>query len=83
MAEEPANGILTRIPGQYIGASLNTLPAAAAATVDTMQTEIHVPDIGLVRFTARRSRGRHGKTLHVFWTATRAELVDGLHDAVG
>lgn len=67
-----SENILLRVPGQYIGAALNTLPKAESATLDIMEATIEVPCIGTVRVTAKRFKSKHGKTLMYFWSAEKA-----------
>ena len=63
--------ILSRVPGQYLAAALQTLPKAETAAVDTMEATIDVPGIGAVRVTAKRMKAKRGKVSHYSWTLRR------------
>lgn len=67
--------ILPRVPGQYLAAALQTLPAAETARVDTMEASIEVPGIGTVRVTGKRMKATRGKMSHYFWTPMKAVAV--------
>lgn len=70
------NGILPRVPGEYVGAAINTLPAPTSTSDAVMETEIDVPGIGRVRFTAKRNESNRGRSRNYFWTATKAVIVE-------
>lgn len=70
------NGILARIPGQYVADALKTLPSPEDSLDDLLETEIDVPDIGRVRFVAERNHSKRGKFVYYFWSAKRATLVE-------
>jgi hypothetical protein len=67
-----SENILARIPGEYVADALQTLPNAATATEEFMQAFVHVPRIGRVRITAKRSKHTRGRSTHYFWTAESA-----------
>lgn len=75
------NGILSRIPGQYISRALRTLPNAETATDEQMEATIDVPGIGAVRITAKRFRHKKGKAVMYFWTAERATAANDASSA--
>jgi hypothetical protein len=68
------NGILSKIPGQYVAVANQILPKAETAQDDTMQAVVEVPGFGHVRLTFKRLRHKRGKSVHYFWCANRAEL---------
>ena len=70
------DNILFRVPGQYIGAALNTLPNAETAMQDPMEALIDVPGIGPVRVTAKRLKSKRGRSISYFWTVDKAVAVD-------
>ena len=67
------NGILSSIPGAYVGAALKTL--SESSSDECQATVIDVPDLGPIRFTCQRHVARRGKSVHRFWVAIKAELV--------
>lgn len=71
------NGILAKIPGEHIGAALQTLPDPASAKSETLEVERDVPGIGRVRFTAVLYKSKHGKSVIYFWGASKAVLIEG------
>src|SRR5215211_3341013 len=73
---DDGNGILSKIPSQYVAAANQILPKAETAVQDSMEAVREVPGFGNVRFTFKRLRHKRGKSVHYFWCATRAELVD-------
>ncbi len=69
------NGILPRIPGQYVAEAINQLPPAASTRDTLLRTELDVPGVGRVLFTPVRNATKHRKTTHWIWSVTSAELV--------
>lgn len=70
-----ANGILGRIPGQYVSAALSLLPPAASAPECHQEIEMDAEPSGRVRFFAEKKRARHHRHSHYFWSVYRAEPV--------
>jgi hypothetical protein len=70
------NGILSRIPAQFIARALNTLPPAETATDQFMETTVDVPELGAVRITAKRFKHKKGKRSIYFWTAEKAVTIE-------
>lgn len=70
-----ANGILARIPGQYVSAVVNLLPPAASTQELHQEVVMDAGDAGTVRFFAKLMRARHHRHSHYFWTVYRAEPV--------
>ena len=67
------NGILTSVPGQYIGAAVSQCPDARTAQSDTHQVEIDAGYVGRVVITCKRVRERRfGRW---FWSAVRADPI--------
>jgi len=78
MAFDTSNGILARVPGQYISAGHSGLPAPGEAQRGEPERRviIQVPGLGLVRVTYLLHSHRHRKSRHWFWTAVHAEQTD-------
>ncbi|RDK06453.1 hypothetical protein DN412_31180 [Cupriavidus lacunae] len=70
-----ANGILARIPGQYVSAALGLLPPAASTLARHQEIEMDAGPAGRVRFFAEKMRARHHRHSHYFWSVYRAEPV--------
>ena len=75
MGEYFDTGMLGLIKGEHIIEALQSLPPAELANADTIDVEHEVPEIGRVRFTARRKLAKHHMTVLQLWSASRAVLV--------
>jgi len=72
-----SENILSRIPGNYVAEALITLPPAESANDGTiMDRFVTVPGVGKVRITARRMKYKRGGSMHYFWTAESAVLIE-------
>lgn len=73
----PENGILARVPGQYIASGSRQLPSAGEDQKDqpARGVLVEVPDLGWVRITYRLNTYRHGKSRHWHWVAAHAAHV--------
>jgi len=71
------NGILGRVPGQYIAQASKSLPDPACVVADEMCVEIDAAWAGRVRLTFRKQRYSRprGKTSYVAWLCRHAELI--------
>lgn len=71
------NGIMTRVPGEYIAQASKSLPDPACATDDEMCVEIDAGWVGRVRLTFRKQRYSRprAKTSYVAWFCRHAEPV--------
>jgi hypothetical protein len=71
------NGILSRVPGEYIGAASQSLPAAVSAPDQVMSVEIDAGWLGRVRLTFEKHKYHRpkGKFSAVSWSCKHAELV--------
>jgi hypothetical protein len=71
------NGILARVPSQYIAQASKSLPDPACAVDDEMSVEIDAAWAGRVRLTFRKRRYSRprGKTSYAAWLCHRAEPV--------
>lgn len=71
------NGILARVPGEYIAKAGRSLPDAATAPDELMRVEIDAGWAGRVRltFTKFRYRRPKAKSFYVFWNCKHAEAV--------
>jgi hypothetical protein len=69
------NGILAKVPGEYIGEGSKRLPAACAeeATQPERSVTLTVPQLGEVRLTYRLNSYRHGRSRLWHWRAVRAD----------
>lgn len=72
------NGILARIPGQYVAAATDLMGQAAFSISKTAEAELDVPGFGRVRFYAKRldTGGRRSRSTTYFWNVYRAVKVD-------
>lgn len=70
-----ANGILGRIPAQYVSAALNLLPPAESSTVRHLEVDMDAGADGRVRFFAEKKKARHHRHSYDYWSVYRAEPV--------
>lgn len=73
----PENGILARVPSQYLGQAQVSLPDAALAPQDEVCVEVDAGWLGRVRLTFRKYRYTRpkGKFSAVAWSCRYAEPV--------
>jgi len=76
MNDDTDNGILARVPGQYIAEALAQLPPINIAGDQIHETVIEAGHVGKVRIFARKQLARHGKHSHWYWSAFRAAAVE-------
>lgn len=78
------NGILARVPGEYIAQAGRSLPDPATAPDEQMRVEIDAGWAGRVRltFTKFRYRRPKAKASSVFWNCKHAEAVEPAAQAV-
>lgn len=71
------NGILARVPGEFIGQASMTLPDAATAPGNVMYVEVDAGWLGRVRLTFSKHKYRRpkGKFSAVSWRCGFAEAV--------
>jgi hypothetical protein len=69
----PDNGILARVPGQYVGQGSNGLPDPETATDQELTATVDAGWAGVVTITYRRQLAKHRKHSHWYWRAVRAE----------
>lgn len=69
------NGILAKIPGEYVAKAILPLPKPTALRPDC-EVELDVPGIGRVRFTAHCHKSNHGKNVSYFWSVSKAVKVE-------
>lgn len=67
------NGILTKVPGEYVAQGAQSLPDPATATADTMIVALDAGWVGPVCITYRRQLAQHRKHTHWYWHAVRAD----------
>ncbi|MVW72118.1 hypothetical protein [Bordetella sp. 15P40C-2] len=67
------NGILARVPGQFVAQASHILPPPELADDGEHQAEIDAGHAGRVRIYYKRQRAKRGKHSHWFWVAVRAE----------
>ena len=70
------NGILAKVPGQFIGMASQGLPSPETATDTRMSATIDADWAGRVRITYERRNHRHGKSSCWTWAAIYAEAAD-------
>lgn len=77
MATPLDEGILPRVPGQYITRASQSLPDPACAMEDELTVEIDAAWAGRLRLTFRRQRYSRplAKTPYVAWFCSHAERV--------
>lgn len=77
-APPAANGILAKVPGDWISRGMQQLPPAgpelAAQAVRVVQ--LQVPDLGAVRITYELRSHKRARSRSWFWAATHAKLID-------
>lgn len=73
----PDNGILARVPSQYVGQAQISLPDAALAPEDEVCVEVDAGWLGKVRLTFKKYRYTRpkGKFSAAAWSCRYAELV--------
>ena len=71
------NGILARVPGQFVGQAQSNLPDAALVNDDEISVEVDAAWLGRVRLTFRKYRYTRpkGKFSAVAWSCRHAEQV--------
>ena len=71
------NGIMARVPGEYIAQASKSLPDPACATEDEMRVEIDAGWVGRVRLTFKRQRYSRprAKTSYVACFCRHAESI--------
>ncbi len=75
---DPDNGILASIPARYVSVATDELPEASTVPWKTVrETELDVPGIGRVRFTAVSMVSKKGRSTTHWWSVIRAVRVDG------
>jgi len=77
------NGILRRIPGQFLSRAMNQLPRPDGGQPNLITTDVDVPNIGLVRVSCKLSSSKHHNSRNWFWNAFHAERVEGEQDNGG
>lgn len=70
-------GILARVPGQFVAQASKSLPDPACALDDEMSVEIEAAWVGRVRLTFKKQRYSRpkGKISYVAWLCRHAEPV--------
>jgi len=77
LPSKPDNGLLARVPGQYIAQACKSLPDPACAIDDEICVEIDAARAGRVRLTFRKQRYSRprGNIAYVSWLCRHAEHV--------
>lgn len=72
------NGILAKVPSQFVGQAQSALPDAALVPDDEISVEVDAAWLGRVRLTFRKYRYTRpkGKFSAVAWSCRHAEQVD-------
>ncbi|MCE4556856.1 hypothetical protein [Pelomonas cellulosilytica] len=76
------NGILGRVPSQYVAQALNSLPAPACTVDDEIRVEVDADWAGRVCLTFKKQHYRRSraKTSYCSWLCTYAEAANGASD---
>lgn len=71
------NGVLARVPSQYVGRAQASLPDAALVADDVISVEVDAGWLGRVRLTFRKYRYTRpkGKFSAMAWSCCHAEVV--------
>ena len=72
---EDDNGILARVPGQFVADGIALLPGPDTAEDHVYEAVVDAGYVGVVRLFARRQYARHGREDHWFWSVYRAEPI--------
>lgn len=69
------NGILARVPGEYVGKAQSSLPDAALVLANEISIDVDAGGLGRVRLTFRKYRYTRpkGKFAAVAWSCRHAE----------
>ena len=68
--------ILRLIRGEDVAAATKQLPDPNTANEEFQETVMEVPNFGKVRFTCRRFKSKHHKSVNIFWVAIAAVKID-------
>jgi len=68
--------ILSRIPGEILGAACHELPQAEPDGPDTQSMILRLPDGSSAKVTFAKLRSKKGKRTHWFWTPASATLIE-------
>jgi hypothetical protein len=68
--------ILRLIGGEYVAAATKQLPDPNTANEEFQETIMEVPNLGKVRFTCRRFKSKHRKSVNIFWSTIAAVKVN-------
>lgn len=68
--------ILSRVRGEYVAMAAATLPDCKSCDLETLATEIDVPELGRVRVIFKRFKSRKGKSVNWFWAVQAAFQVN-------
>jgi hypothetical protein len=79
------NGILGRVPSEFIARASRSLPDPACAAEDEMCVDIDAAWAGRVRLTFRKQRYSRprAKTSYVAWLCRHAEPIDQVSVPIG
>lgn len=71
------NGVLARVPGEFIAAGAKQLPVPSEAEAEAPErvAVVNAPDLGDVRIAYRLRSYRHGRSRLWHWVAIRADQV--------
>ncbi len=71
------NGVLGRVPGEYVARGEALLPDPNTAPKDAYDVEADGgPDLGRVLLHYERKTAKKGRHSHKFWSCARAERLD-------
>ena len=75
MTQDKEN-ILRLIGGEYVAAATKQLPDPNTTKEEFQETVMEVPNLGKVRFTCRRLKSKHHKSVNIFWSTIAAVKVE-------
>lgn len=73
MDPSSGNGILARVPGEFVSLGSTSLPDPETATDQELTVTVDADWAGVVRITYRRHLVKHRKHSHWYWRAVRAD----------
>ncbi|CAM4226387.1 hypothetical protein GCM10027287_17710 [Bordetella muralis] len=70
------NGILAKVPGEYLDEARQSLPPVDLAEDRIYEAVVAAGHLGPIRVQFRRHKARHHKHSHWFWSAFKAERTE-------
>lgn len=70
------DNVLSRIPGEILGAAGYSLPSAESTEGDTQRLVVRLPDGTRAEVTFVKLKSKKGKTTRWFWTPESAMMIE-------